>query len=176
MKYAAAVALLLLGASPAFADDAADMKTTAASFYTVVVSDKTGGIPDAKMMARYTPLSSAALIAGLKQAATAEARFASRNKNSPPLVEGNVFTSLFEGATGFTVTGCEAHGAQGQCSIALTYQDKSGKPTSWTDKLLLTKEAGGWRADDIAYGGNWPFANSGMLRDTLKIAIGMSGK
>lgn len=175
-SYLAALALVLFGIAPAFADDAADMKAAAGSFYGVILGDKSGGIPDAKNMARYKPLASAGLVAALKQASDAEARFAARNKNTPPLVEGNVFTSLFEGITSFSVGACQANGARGQCSIDLVYDDKTGKPTRWTDTLMLTKEAGGWRADDIGYGGNWAFANNGTLRATLKTAIGMSGQ
>jgi hypothetical protein len=174
MKRAAAV-FFLCCASAAQADDAADMKTAATAFYSVSTSLRSDGIPDAAELKRLEPVTSVPLQEALTAAGTAQARFMSRNKHAPPLLEGNVFSSLFEGATRFSVTDCQSSGVRGQCSVTLGHDDKSGKaPITWTDTLLLVKERGGWRADDVRYGGQWPFANTGTLRDTLKLAAGLS--
>jgi hypothetical protein len=173
MKHIWAAAFLFC-AAPALADDAADMKAAAAAFYAHSTGLHADGIPDPTLLAKLKPVVSAALNDALNAASLAETRFMARNKNAPPLLEGDIFSSLFEGATRFSVTACQVSGAQGQCSVSLGYDDKSGKPTAWSDTLVLVKEGGVWRADDVRYGGKWAFANSGTLRDTLKLAAGLT--
>ena len=57
------------------------------------------GIPDAGARARLQPSLSPALNKLLSDAAAAQARFSAKIKDSPPLIEGDLFSSLFEGAT-----------------------------------------------------------------------------
>jgi hypothetical protein len=40
-------------------------------------------------------------------------------------------------------------------------------PVEWTDTVRLVREDGAWRIDDVAYGGQWDFANTGTLRESL---------
>ncbi len=174
MRVLTALALATLWFMPALAGDATDMQAVASSLYAIATTSP-AGIPDAGTMTRLRPLISPALTQVLQAAMAAQARWSAQNKTAPPLLEGNIFTSLFEGATGFSIGACQADGAHGQCDIDLIYDDKSGRPVRWIDRLLLDRTAQGWRINDIAYGGNWPFANSGRLQDTLKIAIGLSG-
>ena len=47
----------------------------------------------------------------LAEGAAAEARFAAKVKGAPPLIEGDIFTSLFEGATAWKLGACAASGA-----------------------------------------------------------------
>ena len=173
---AAWVAAFLAGANGCLADSAADMANTADGFYraylTVHPSD---GIPDAGALAKYEPYISPALDRLLKDGAAAEAAFASSHKDSPPVIEGDLFTSNFEGASTFKVGACRAEQKSGHCSVALTYSDTSqnpgDKPFVWNDTVYLIETPEGWRIDDVGYGGNWPFGNKGRLKDTLKQAI-----
>ena len=89
----------------------------------------------------------------------------------PPLIEGNVFVSLFEGATGFSIGACQP---PGQCAVELVYDNKKASPIRWSDRVMLVKEGAGWRVNDVAYGGKWPFANTGSLIGTLNTAIGIA--
>jgi hypothetical protein len=163
MKYLLA-GLLLLAAVPAAADGADAMRKAASDFYTAILPGS--GIPDAAGRAKLRPMITPALDKLMSDAAAAETTFAATNKGAPPLVEGNIFASLFEGATSFAVGNCDT--AAGRCAVDLTYDDRSGKPTRWTDTLYLLSTAAGWRVDDIGYGGSWAFANKGRLSDTLK--------
>jgi hypothetical protein len=162
-----AVALVPLVAS---ADDSDAMKKAAGEFYAIVLPDVTG-IPNAAARARLKPTISPALDALLGEAAAAEDKFMTANKNAPPLVEGDLFSSLFEGVTSFTVSACSGDASSGSCTLALLYDDKSGKPVTWSDTLYLVNQAGGWRVDDVGYGGTWAFGNKGKLKDTLKWVI-----
>src|SRR5690348_11993626 len=51
------------------------------------------GIPDASGRSRLAPFLSPALNKMLADGAAAEARFAAKIKNSPPLIEGDLFSS-----------------------------------------------------------------------------------
>jgi len=163
VKYSVLV-LGFLVASPALADEA--MQKAASDFYTATLPANSG-IPGAKQLAKIRPTISPTLDALLGQAASAEAAFMSENKDSPPLIEGDLFTSLFEGATAFSVGACNGDVVKANCDVALTYDDKSGKPTHWTDSALLVNTAEGWRVDDVTYGGTSDFGNKGKLTETL---------
>jgi hypothetical protein len=158
----------------AIADDATDMSAAANGFYgayrTFHPSD---GVPGDGDRAKYEPFISPSLDALLKQAGDAEARFAKANKDSPPLVEGDLFSSLFEGATAVSVASCMADSSatRGRCVANLVYADPGSKPTNWNDTVLLVRTPAGWKVDDIVYGGGWAFGNKGRLTETLKQAI-----
>lgn len=143
------------------------------AFYATYLSTpRGGGVPDAAARARYAPAISSTLAGLLDGAAKAEEDFAQITKGQvPPLLEGDIFTSLFEGATAYTVGGCKENGDSATCVISLTHAEPGQKPISWTDMALLAKGADGWRLDDIGYGGNWDFSNKGKLSETLKFAI-----
>ena len=129
------------------------------------------GIPDASGRAKLAPYLSPALNKMLDDGAAAEARFAAKIKNSPPLIEGDLFSSMFEGATAWKLGACSASGATARCPVSFTHAQAGHPPVNWTDTLLLANTAGGWRIDDIAYGANFQFGNTGKLTDTLKTVL-----
>ena len=133
------------------------------------------GIPDAAGRAKYAPFISAALDKLLADGNAAEIKFKKANKDSPPLIEGDLFTSMFEGATSYKVGACKLSGAQASCAVGLVYDDKKDPPIRWTDTVYLTKTKVGWRVDDIGYGGSWEYANKGRLGATLRQVIADSG-
>ena len=171
---AGALVALALATAPAHADDASGMSAAANGFYGVYRTfHPSDGVPGDSDRAKYEPFISPGLDALLKQAGEAEARFAKANKDSPPLIEGDLFSSLFEGATAVSVGSCTADRAArtGKCVANLVYTDPRSKPTNWNDTLLLVRTPDGWKVDDIVYGGNWAFGNKGKLSETLKQAI-----
>jgi len=167
-----ALLMLLAVAAPARADDSAAMAAAANGFYAAYLSlPRAGGIPDATARARLTPLLSPHLNQMINQAAAAEARFQAKNKDSPPLVEGDLFSSLFEGISSYKMGACTGDGKKGRCTASLTHADPKQKPVTWNDALLLVNTPSGWKVDDIAYTAGFAFGNSGNLTDTLKFAI-----
>ena len=174
LRLAGVIVSLALTALPAMADDASEMSATANGFYGVYRTfHPSDGVPDDKGRAKYAPYISPALDALLKEAGDAEARFATANKDSPPMIEGDLFSSLFEGATSVSVGSCTAEkgATTGRCVANLVYTDPGSKPTSWSDTLLLVRTPGGWKVDDVVYGGSWAFGNKGKLSETLRQAI-----
>lgn len=178
-------ALLLIAFGAAFfvssetacmAGDSDDAAKTVNGFYAVYSTfHPSDGIPDAAGRAKYAPFLSPALEDLLKRGNEAEQAFAKANKDSPPLIEGDLFTSNFEGATSFKMGACKADAKIAHCAIGLVYDDRKDnpkvKPISWDDTVVLVSTPGGWRVDDIAYGATWAFGNKGKLSDTVKSAI-----
>jgi hypothetical protein len=170
MRPVLAVMFAVLLSSPAIAagDDAA-MAAAASGFYDVYKTfHPSDGIPGDSDRAKYQPFITSSLETSLEQAAAAEARFAKANKDSPPLIEGDLFTSLFEGATAVTVGACTGNEKTGQCAVDLAFTDATTKPFHWTDTVYLANTGAGWRIDDIGYGGSWAFGNKGRLSATLR--------
>jgi hypothetical protein len=154
------------------AGDAAALSQTAAGFYAAYKAIPSGGIPDAKARAKLQPFLSPALDRLLTEGEAVEGRYKKATKNmSPPLIEGDLFTSLFEGATTFKIGDCGTDTHGGHCQIALGYNNGKDKPLAWTDTVYLTRAGTGWGVDDIAYGATWSFGNKGRLTATLKDAI-----
>jgi len=119
---------------------------------------------------------SAGLFAVLEQARDAEAEYARRTHgDSPPLAEGDLFTSLFEGATRYRVAECRAKPSAATCRVALAYSETGGgKPVEWTDTVALVRESGGWRVSDVEYGGTWEFMHAGRLVGVLEGVVDAS--
>jgi hypothetical protein len=170
-------AVLALAPVAASADAPADMAKAVQGFYGAYSTfHPSDGIPDAKGRAKYQPFISPALDKLLAQGDQAEDKFAKANKDSPPLIEGDLFTSNFEGATAFKLGACTAAAKAGQCKVVLTYDpgktnNPKDKPFSWTDTVYLVETPQGWRVDDIGYGGTWDFGNKGLMSKVLKDAI-----
>src|SRR2546423_43993 len=122
--FTAIVTSLLCAPGSCFADAGADMAKVATGFYEAYATfHPSDGIPDAKGHARYEPFLSPRLDQLLTGGSRAEAAFAKANKDSPPLIEGDLFTSNFEGATAYKVDTCSANGSTGHCTVTLTYDD-----------------------------------------------------
>jgi hypothetical protein len=122
-------------------------------------------------MTKITPLISPALKTLLDDAAKVEGEHTkATNNEEPPYLQGDIFTSMFEGANEFKVGTCKMTATGGECSVAFTY-DPKGKPVKWNDTVVLVADKTGVRVDDIVYGGTWDFGNKGKLSDTLKGVI-----
>lgn len=178
MKQSAFILVLLLAAFPAHAQSAdRDAGAAAASFATTTLAPpRTGGIPAPAARARLQPLLSDRLNALITQAAGAEARFRTANKFAPPLLEGDLFSSLFEGPTSFRPGACTGTAAAQRCRMQFRRPPAANargpaRPAEWGDDLLLVNEAGSWKVDDVDYRGGFAFGNTGLLSQTLAMVI-----
>ena len=176
-----AAALLLPLVSAQAADDPAQ---AANAFYTVYKDQHAqGGIPDATGRLRYTPVLSPRLNKQLADAAAAQGRLTAKVRNAvPPMLEGDIFSSLFEGATSWKVGSCQADAKTARCTVALSYippltqAAKAPKPANWNDTLLLTHTPQGWRVDDVIYDAGFQFGNTGRLSDMLQMVVAANPK
>lgn len=145
------------------------VRDSAAAFYNLYLKTHPIGVPDDKLREQLQPLVSAELSDLLNDAAVAEAAYAKETKGeSPPLVEGDLFTSLFEGAESYTLGACKTEGDAASCAVDLSYTDKrDNSKLAWQDRLYLVREDGKWLVDDIEFLGTWEFMHKGKLKDLL---------
>lgn len=170
------LAFLLL-AGPAFA--AGDPAAAVNAFYGVYTGQHAQGrgIPDATVRLRLQPYLSPRLNKQLADAASAQNRLTAKVRNAvPPVLEGDIFSSLFEGASAWKVGACQQSGKTARCSVALSYTPPPGagakaKPANWTDTLLLADTPQGWKVDDVVYDAGFAFGNTGRLSDMLGMVI-----
>jgi hypothetical protein len=168
--------MLLISTVAFAAEKPVPFQQSVQSFYDYYLQSQPFGIPSQKNIKAFTPWLSASLIILLSDASKAEERYQKKTKNeSPPLVEGDIFTSLFEGANGFKIISSDAK--TNSCTVEFTYTDPgpvrndidgSAQVIRWKDKIFCVHESTGWKIDDIEYGGTWQFMHRGRLRDLLK--------
>jgi len=183
MKTLAACAVVLALAAPAHAQsnagaparadtEATGMAAAANRFYATYAGlPRQGGLPQGAALGRYLPLLSPRLAGLIRQADAAQARFHAKVKDAPPLIEGDLFSSQFEGFQTYKVGACSGSATAGHCSVRLHYQAPNQKAVDWNDDILLVKAGGAWKVDDIAYRGAFAFGNSGLLSQTLAMVI-----
>jgi hypothetical protein len=180
--------VLLLLVSPAYAvvflvaparADAPDPASAVNAFYAVYDGQRAqGGIPDATGRLRYAPVLSPRLNKQLMDAAAAQARLTAKVKNAvPPMLEGDIFSSLFEGASAWKVGACQGDAKTARCPVALSYVaaprqgQKPEKPANWNDTVLLVNTPQGWKVDDVIYDAGFAFGNTGRLSGMLAMVM-----
>jgi hypothetical protein len=177
---------LLLQVSLAIpASAATDDPAAAVSAFYAVYKDQhgQGGIPDATGRLRYTPVLSPRLNKQLTDAAAAQARLTAKVKNAvPPMLEGDIFSSLFEGASSWKIGGCQVNAQAARCQVSLSYvpppsqNAKAPKPANWTDTVFLAHTPQGWKVDDVAYDAGFQFGNTGRLSEMLQMVVAANPK
>ncbi len=164
------VLLALSGCNSGSSDEQRQAEVVS-QFYRIHLHNNAPGLPSEEELKQFKPLLSHSLHALLTQAETAEVRYhAVAGPHAAPLLEGDLFTSLYEGATSFAVQSCDSDEARSACQVALRYQ-KDGADESWNDKILLVREEQQWRIDDIEFIGNDQSSQREYLTDTLADAI-----
>ncbi|MBO9537945.1 DUF3828 domain-containing protein [Herbaspirillum sp.] len=164
-----------LGGCNNFSGEEQQQAEAVGAFYRIHLKTNTPGLPPADELRQYQPLLSRALYALLAQAETADARYhATAGSQAPPIIEGDLFTSLYEGATSFSVQSCDTgdqeRSQRASCQVAFQYK-KDGAEEAWNDKILLVREDNRWRIDDIEFIGNDQSSQREYLTDTLADAI-----
>jgi hypothetical protein len=169
----AALACLLLGlVSCTMAPRAVAPRATVDRFLDFYFHEYGSGLPDAAQRATLRPLLTDGLNQAFERAAAAErcAREQSRGQE-PPLVQGDVFSSLFEKAT--AVVGIDEAAAEGQRQtyrLHFEWREPGAADASvqWTDEVTLQAVAGHWLIDDFVHGGDWQFAVRGSMKAMLQ--------
>jgi hypothetical protein len=145
----------------AAAGDVDPAAQTVQNFYKTYAELKTSGLPDAKGMAKLSPYFSAPLQKLMRTAQGTQARCGkSHPGDKPPWIEGDMFSSSFEGFTKFQVAGAGAtKGVQTVFRVNFEYVEKGQQPVTWTDEVALVQEKGRWVIDDVFYRMKSAFGN-----------------
>lgn len=160
------LAVSLIASQEIHAADAA--KDAAANFYKnyhkLRQSGGLTGIPNEAQLTQLSPLITPQLGSLLSAALREQQRCAEQfPDDKPPWIEGDIFSSNFEGFTSFNVGNSKSQGQARQVSIKqvpIKFVYIEGKyKVKWTDTLVLRNEAGHWLVDDIFYHANFAFTS-----------------
>ena len=141
--------------------------TLATDFYEMRLRLGKHGLPDAEEMKAYRAFLCPALATAMDAARTRQQAYAAANPDDkPPLVDEDLFSSLFEGPDVVTAAGTVVDGEGARVTLSMRAGEGDAAPR-WKDDLLLSREDGIWCIADVEYRGDWPFANKGRLSTTL---------
>jgi hypothetical protein len=144
------------------------------NFYKTILTFQDGGVPSRKKIDRLSPFLSADFRNLLLGARDAEDKNFQKTKGTePPLVEGRLFYSFFEGADKYTAMKFEPSKKHVSYLIKLEYRDPYGKHeiVKWQDRVILIKENNRWVVHDLELLGKWQFGDKGKLSDILRGVI-----
>lgn len=164
----ALVWLLLLSAVQANVPATLSPKEVATQFYRTYLKLKISGLPNAKQSKLLAPFLSQDLQQMIRVARQKQAKFIKEHPDEkPPWIEGDLFSSSFEGAHGYRVGTPVIQDTRAEIPIHLFYRD--GKKTiRWTDALVLTRTNEGWVVSDILLKAEWEFKSGNSLRGILQ--------
>jgi hypothetical protein len=129
-----------------------EQELVVANFYKTILTFKDGGVPNRKNIDRLSPFVSADfrnLLIGARDAE--DKQFKSTRGSEPPLVEGSLFYSLFEGVDKFTAIKSEPNKNPVSYLVNLEYRDPYGKHdiVKWQDRAILINENNRWVVNDL---------------------------
>ena len=136
---------LLLLLSGCVNDSKTDIKKVVATFFKEYKGD---------FRAADKTLISTELAALIDKASARELQEAENMKKSafptdkPPMIEGDIFTSLYEGQNAFTVGEITIAGSK--ATVIMDFKNSLYK-ISWKDTVVLVQEGNGWKIDDVYY-------------------------
>ena len=141
------------------------------AFYTARIASRTSGAPTADELRQFAPFLSDTLTALLKAATALRDREAKRAPDAkPPFVDGDLYSSRFEGPTSFVVLRDSASTTHSTSVVRFTYIS-NGDSYTWTDTVRLGRKGRFEVIEDIAYGGAGEFGNHGTLRASLEATL-----
>jgi len=159
---------LQIGATPT--PESAEMRAATAlvtDFYEMRLKLGRTGLPDENEMKAYRAFLCPSLSATMDAARVRQRVYMDEHPDDkPPLVEGDLFSSLFEGVDVVTPAGTEVHGDSASVNLSMR-SGEGDTAVRWKDAALLARDQGSWCIADIEYRGDWPFANKGKLSSTL---------
>lgn len=118
-----------------------------AEFYKAYQARPFTGTPDEKQLVRIEKYLSKALVESLRTARQVQTVCAKKHpEEKPPYIEGDMFSSNFEGFTHFQVL--DTTGNRTRVAFEYTYR---GQTVKWVDEILLIRENGRLVIDDIRY-------------------------
>lgn len=164
----AIVVLLTIGELIAFGQKTDPPKTVANNFYAQLFYLRIRGLPDTDQMKAISPFLSSGVRALILRDQTKQTVFIKKHPDEkPPWIEGDLFSSLFEGTTAFRIGNVRKRGSTTEVDVQLEYL-ADGQDTKWTDTAVLKQFGGKWLITNIIYEGRWQFKTGTSLLNALK--------
>jgi hypothetical protein len=163
-------------ASPALAEETAAraaeraaLLSAAERFCTELRKEPVYGIPSEGQMRRLGPLVTPELRTIFERASVLqEEQIRNYPDEKPRWIEGDLFSSSFEGATSWELgEAFHAPSAEATVKVNLRYSESNEDIVSWTDTFVFRNGEGAWLLDDIRMGGEWAFKSGDSLRGML---------
>lgn len=149
--------------------------SVAQQFYDFRIKQGGSGLPNSSQLAAYRPYLSTALYNALLKAQSqpkVDLAATPNEKTGNSAVDGDIFSSLFDGPTSASVDSASTIPNTDARNIPLrvtfTHEKDKGASTSWKDEVLMVREGKCWTVDDVRYMANLDFASSGTLRQVLE--------
>lgn len=157
--------LFTFAAGTAAAQDATEV---ADNFYATLRDLNVRGLPDKDQLKELTPFLSSQIVATIKRNQKTQAAFIEKHPDEkPPWVEGDLFSSLFEGPTSYQIGNTRTKGSTREVDIYLHHVSESDK-VKWTDTVVLKKFGDKWLVTNIIFKGKWQFKTGSSLLNALK--------
>lgn len=153
-----------------------DSSNLVARFYATYLERPIGGLPSGPDLERVRPMLSARLARLIDEALAYQAEFIAGHPDEPaadgsspvvhkpPFIDGDHFSSLFEGPLGFEISSATPS-RPGEWEVAVRFRHET---YGWEDRIVVVEEGGILVIDDVLYGGAGPFNPSGRLSDALQ--------
>ncbi len=160
---------IALGVEPTVAQERQALREVSSKFCTEVRREVIRGLPSAEQLQRLSPLITPELCALFEQARVyQELQMRRHPDEKPPWIEGDMFSSLFEGVTSWEVGDVfSAPSVDPWARVKQTYAEAGQKPESWTDTIVFKQRGGRLLVDDMRMGGDWDFNTGTSLRGGL---------
>ena len=166
MKKSVLFVLLLL--SQFIFSEPANPNDLVMDFYSKIISLHLSGLPDENNLSQILPYFSPEYKSLFTEAKQIQQEFIkSHPEEKPPWIEGDLFSSLFEGPDHFIIGTSKINQEEAQISVELENR-QSGKTVKWTDIVILKKIDSHWMISDILYKGKFEFKNGESLSTLLK--------
>jgi hypothetical protein len=137
-------------------------------FYDKYLQLKIRGLPDKDQAYDLSRYFTAQIYNLFKVDLKKQAEFIKKHPDEkPPWIEGDIFTSLFEGATSFRMGKIRVRGAAREVDVKFEYS-KGAEKSKWTDTVILQKVGKRWRISNIIFKGKWQFKSGSSLLDVLR--------
>jgi hypothetical protein len=149
--------------------------STVSGFAKWYLASAAGGFPGSDTWPALRPMVTPAFYAALEQGhAGMECHRNATQGTEPPPLAGDLFVSLFEGATSLVSLAVISRN-RGQAVVAATWQCGDSRPgqspAQWTDRVILKQIDGQWLIDDFMHDGTWDFAVQGSVtRGLMEVA------
>ena len=168
-----AICILIAGCNKSGTTDQ-QAKELVNNFYKTHQSAQPTAALSLKELITFRQFLSVSLFDLLKDVSVAEeAHLAQTDEDTPPLVNGDLFTTHPKGASTYRVLACEVQEEKAQCAVEVIYSDVALKTaTKTTDRVILNRDARGWIIDNIEYDGNGVAGlHQGNLRKALQTIL-----
>lgn len=158
------------GAAPDAEAPAADIEAPVERFLAFYFEEYGRSLPEESQLPELASFLAPELLSLFEAAWRGEDCYMENNENEGPApVQGDLFSSLFEGATSATyrLVGQEADTATFE--IEWTHDSPLAEsPFVWKDQVFLVKSANGWLIADFAHLGTWEFMMKGNVSEILR--------